>query len=166
MSFSVQYNRCEAEALCNCIGDVEPAERGHHREYPVSWRGWASAGLRRWRRAVAVLTDSECGQRTPSPPAEHCTPPWPNGFRGGAGGDVWPNRVDFAWSQIAKPELTNVQVLSQPPFRRTQMSADRYPDRRVFAWQPRVTGARSRASALCRAASTGAAMGPWTERLR
>ena len=45
MSFSVQYNRCEAEALCNCIGDVEPAERGHHREYPVPWRGWASAGF-------------------------------------------------------------------------------------------------------------------------
>src|SRR3954469_12846116 len=44
MSFSVQYNRCEAEALCNCIGDVEPAERGHHREYPVPWRGWASCG--------------------------------------------------------------------------------------------------------------------------
>ena len=40
------------------------------------------------------------------------------------GPPLW-RRVGFAWSQIAKPELTNLQVISQPPFRKTQMSADR-----------------------------------------
>jgi hypothetical protein len=54
----------------------------------------------------------------------------------------------FAWSQIAKPELTNVQVLSQPPFRRTQMSADRT---QIVEFSPgsRALRERDRAPAPC-----------------
>ena len=161
MSFSVQYNRCEAEALCNCIGDVEPAERGHHREYPVPWRGWASAGLRRWRRVV-VLTDPNVAKDT-EPSGGSSRSRGPTDFGAALAGTFG----QIGWIRVVANR--EARAYERPgtkpaPFQENADVRRSYPDRRVFAWQPCVTGARSRASALCRAAS--GAKGPWTERLR
>src|SRR3954453_20028938 len=62
----------------------------------------------------------------------------------------------FAWS--AKPELTNVQVLSQPPFRRTQMSADRT---QIVEFSPGSRALRERDRAPGRCAERPAPAPQW-----